>query len=285
MSDKDRDYGMGQVYRRGRIWWCTYSFEGTCYRESSHSTEKAAAIRLLKKRIGEQESGHVVGAGGERITVTQLCDDLIAHLKMAGAKAVPSFESHLKPIRAAFERTRAVGLTAQMLRRYVADRQAEGYANATINRQVGALRQAYNLARKEDRLRYVPFFPMLTEDNARDGFFERADFEAIVAKLEDPINDVARFGYLTGWRRGEIVPLPWSRVNRQAREIRLATSKNGEPRILGYDEGSELDALIERRWQVSSGGELVFHTAGAPVVDFRKVWARASRAAGLVKPC
>ena len=105
MSDKDRDYGMGQVYRRGRIWWCTYSFEGTCYRESSHSTEKAAAIRLLKKRIGEQESGHVVGAGGERITVTQLCDDLIAHLKMAGAKAIPSFESHLKPIRAAFEAT------------------------------------------------------------------------------------------------------------------------------------------------------------------------------------
>src|SRR5437867_11301039 len=106
MSDKDRDYGMGQVYLRGRIWWCTYSFQGTCYRESSHSQEKAAAIRLLKKRIGEQESGHVVGAGGERITVPQLLDDMIAAMKQKGAKGVSADTSHVKPIRAAFERTR-----------------------------------------------------------------------------------------------------------------------------------------------------------------------------------
>ena len=99
--------------------------------------------------------------------------------------------------------------------------------------------------------------PLGYEDNARCGFFERADFEAIVAKLDNPINDVARFGYLTGWRRGEVVPLSWARVNRQAREIRLATSKNGEPRALGYDQGSDLDALIERRWQVSGGSEYV----------------------------
>jgi hypothetical protein len=48
---------------------------------------------------------------------------------------------------------------------------------------------------------------MLREDNARQGFFEHADFENFVAHLPDPINDIARFGYLSGWRRGEIVPL------------------------------------------------------------------------------
>jgi integrase len=285
MSDKKRDYGMGQVYQRGRTWWITYSFQGTVYRESSHSKDKADAIRLLKKRIGEQESGHVVGVAGERLTIPQLCDDLIAHLKMSDAKAVASFESHLKPIRASFERTRAVGLTAKMLRDYIKARQDDEYADATINRQVGALRQAYNLARKEDRLRYVPAFPMLTEDNARQGFFERADFEAVAVNLDDPINDVARFAYLSGWRKGEILPLAWSMVDRQAREIRLADSKNGDGRVLPYEQGSDMEALIERRWQVSAGGNLVFHNDGAPVVDFRKAWDRACRQAELVKPC
>jgi hypothetical protein len=32
---------------------------------------------------------------------------------------------------------------------------------------------------------------MLHEDNARQGFFEHADFEKFVAKLPAPINDIA----------------------------------------------------------------------------------------------
>jgi integrase len=287
MSEKadSRNYGMGYTFKRGLTWWVQYSFDGTRHRESSHSQKEADATKLLKRRIAEMEGGHVVGAAGERLTVPQLCDNLIAHLKLEGAKAVPSFESHLKPIRKAFALVRAARLTTKQIRHYVEERKAAEKAHATINRETGALRQALNLAHKDGLLRYVPHVPMLTEDNARQGFFERADFEAIVAKLDDPINDVARFAYLTGWRRGEVVPLRWARVNRQAHEIRLATSKNGEPRVLGYDEGSDLDALIERRWQESGGSEYVFHSDGAPVVDFRKAWARACRAAGLVKPC
>ena len=53
-----------------------------------------------------------------------------------------------------------------------------------IHTEACALRQALNLARKDGLLRYVPHVPMLTEDNARQGFFERADFEAIDACLQ-----------------------------------------------------------------------------------------------------
>jgi len=45
---------------------------------------------------------------------------------------------------------------------------------------------------------------MPRKDNARQGFFEHADFESLVKHLAEPINDIARFGYLSGWRRGEI---------------------------------------------------------------------------------
>ena len=48
---------------------------------------------------------------------------------------------------------------------------------------------------------------MMSENNARQGFFEHSDLESVVAELPEPINDIARFGYLSGWRRGEIVPL------------------------------------------------------------------------------
>src|SRR5207247_2057245 len=99
-----------------------------------------------------------------------------------------------------------------------------------------------------------------------------------------PLSDVARFGYLTGWRKAEVLRLTWEPIDRTAREIRLATSKNGQGRVLGYDKGSELADLIERRWKArgftiqddqTGLSEYVFHRQGAPIVDFKKAWAKA----------
>lgn len=107
-----------------------------------------------------------------------------------------------------------------------------------------------------------------------------------VANLPDPINDIARFGYLSGWRRGEIVPLTWDAIDREAREVRLRTSKNGQGRVLPLTD--DLWDLIERRWAARSFerkdgttrlSEFVFHRNGERVVDFRKAWNEASQKA------
>jgi integrase len=132
----------------------------------------------------------------------------------------------------------------------------------------------------------VPYIPMLREDNARQGFFVHADFENFVAHLPEPINDIARFGYLSGWRRGEIVPLTWDAVDRQAREVRLRTSKNGQGRVLPLTD--DLWELMERRWTArtihkedgtTKLSEFVFHRDGEQVVDFRKPWKEACKRA------
>jgi len=93
--------------------------------------------------------------------------------------------------------------------------------------------------------------------------------------------------YLSGWRRGEILPLRWDAADRAAKEVRLFTSKSGRGRVLPLV--GELEALLERRWKarqyVTPSGEtalspFVFHAAGQPLGDFRKSWARACREAG-----
>ena len=87
------------------------------------------------------------------------------------------------------------------------------------------------------------------EDNARQGFFEHADFKALAANLTDPVNEIARFGYLTGWRKGEILPLRWDSVDRQDGTTKLS--------------------------------EFVFHRRGRQVVEFRREWKEACRKAHL----
>ena len=68
----------------------------------------------------------------------------------------------------------------------------------------------------------------------REGFYERAEFEAIVSQLPEDLRDFARWGYLTGWRKGEISSLRWMELNMEDRRLRLRGqfSKNGEQRTV-----------------------------------------------------
>jgi len=216
--------------------------------------------------------------------VDELLDNLVLHLKTKGTKSVKSYEFHIKPVRAYFALTRACDLTTMRIQQYIQTRLEVKRTPATVNRETGALRQALHLARKQERFGRIPHIPMLREDNARQGFFERAEFEAVASKLPAPVDDAARFAYLTGWRRGEIVGLAWDCVDRAGAEIRLRTSKNGHGRVLPLS--GELAVLMERRWEArefatSQGvpglSELVFHRNGQPLVDFRRVWKAACK--------
>jgi hypothetical protein len=86
-----------------------------------------------------------------------------------------------------------------MITKYVVDRQAEDAANATINREQAALRRMYRLA-SEKLGGYCPPIRMLEENNVRQGFFERPEFEAVLASLPAELKPVFEVAYITGWR-------------------------------------------------------------------------------------
>ena len=131
---------------------------------------------------------------------------------------------------------------------------------------------------------------MLREDNARSGFFEHADFLSVAAHLPEPVNDIAWFGYLSGWRKGEILSLRWEMVDRAAKEVRIRTSKNGQGRVLPLR--GDLWDVIERRWTArkiekedgtTKMADAVFHRRGVPVADFRDQWTDAFKKAKVAR--
>jgi integrase len=65
-----------------------------------------------------------------------------------------------------------------------------------------------------------PKIPRL-EQRVREGFYERAEFETIVAYLPEDLQDFARWGYFTGWRKSEIASLRWNELNMENRQLRL----------------------------------------------------------------
>ena len=236
----------GRIFQRGAVFWIAYYVRGKEFREPGGKTEKEAA-KKLKARLGEKLGDRFIGPEQERVTVGDLLDSYVANLERKEAKGIGPARSVVAKVRATFGDLRAVDIYPKRLEGFIASELEQKKAPATVNRALGTLRSAFRLAQKQGRLSRVPYFPMLHEDNARQGFFEKADFEAVVAKLSPVLGDVTRFAHLSGWRKGEILPLTWENVDRAAGEVRIATSKNGHGRVLPLT--GALKDLIERRWQ------------------------------------
>lgn len=186
---------------------------------------------------------------------------------------------HLQAVRRLLAGCTVGDVTPAKIRWYVARRLDEGVKNATINRELAALRRALTLGRADNRVRPVPRFETLPEHNVRRGFFELEEAERVIPFLPDYLQDLTRFAYYSGWRRGDITGLTWGMVNREERLILIERTKNDRSRLLALE--GELWAIIERRYAERGLVPWVFHRHGQPIRTFRKAWATACQAAGL----
>jgi integrase len=71
----------------------------------------------------------------------------------------------------------------------------------------------------------------------------------VVAALPAHLQDFTRFDYLTAWRKGEIISLKWTDVDRDAGAVRLPleAAKTGRGRTVMLE--GDLAELIDRRWE------------------------------------
>jgi integrase len=94
------------------------------------------------------------------------------------------------------------------------------------------MRRAFRLAFRGGALASIPRVPMLNEHNARQDFFERSEFDTILAHLPDYLRSPLEFMYVTGWRKSEVFSLTTTQVDLTARVVRrdVGTTKSGEGR-------------------------------------------------------
>jgi integrase len=297
--------GDGRIFVRKRspFWWISYCRNGKEIRESTElsATEKnrKKAEGRLKQRLGEiwaeRHGGPAfIEPAQRRITVDELLEALKQDYKVRDKESA-QFKSHLKRIRAAFGAWRAVNLAAtpEAIDKYINGCKEAEIAPATINRGTQLLAQAYKLAIERKLLRSAPVIRHLPEKNARQGFFEDADFKAVVEALPKYLQDFVRFGYVTGWRKGEVSSLLWADVDADVIQLRPENSKTGQGRSVPLRDAdgklTEVGQIIARcqavRTVKGKAGEqiaaYVFHRQGEPIGDIRKAWAMACRTTGL----
>ena len=287
--------GHGTVYQRGNTWWVQYCKNGRSYRESSHSVARQKAVNLLKKRLGESSRGKVIGPIAEKVTLDEMTKNLLADYQLVGNRSIETVTYFTKALLEYFdESARALDITGDRIAAYMRKRRQQGMSNASINREVACLRHMFNLMVKAGRLSrdHVPSAPRLEEAPPRSGFIEPAEFWKLRDALPDYLRDPATFMYLTGWRKGAVLSLAWTR------DTKLEFDDDGEVLVGGTVRLQHEHSKNKHSYQLRLKGGLlevmrhawenripecsyIFHNDGEPIGEFRKSWKTACKKAGL----
>lgn len=229
-----RKRGDGSVYLRGRIYWVKYSENGKPVCESTGSDNESEA------RLGEIVSGRFHGLEADRVTIRELAEDYLNDYRINGKKSLAKAERMVRrndedgnvidsQLMVFFGSCKAHAVGTAAVKAYIAKRLESGDANATVNRELAALKRMFNLGLQGEKIHRKPYIPRLEENNVRTGFFEHGDFIAFREALPDYPKPVVTFAYYTGWRRSEILNLTWGR-NWTWRRKR-SDSTRAQPRI------------------------------------------------------
>ena len=112
------------------------------------------------------------------------------------------------------------------------------FKNATINRYVAAISVVFSYACREYDLPENPVrkIPSLPENNERTRFFSEAErtslFKACRASHWDKLYLIVLLAITTGARKGELTKLRWNDIDFDRRTAYVATTKNGQPKVL-----------------------------------------------------
>jgi integrase len=282
-----RRKGSGSIYQRkgSPVWWIKYHRHGRPFRESSHTTDSRKAENMLKTRLAEINQGTFMGPQLERTKVDELAVMFVRDYRINSRKSLVDAETrwnrHLKPF---FGGMRAVDVTSEQLARYVDKRQQEEAANATINRELAALKRMFRLGQQSTPPKVIrsPKFPKLAENNVRKGFLEDGQYRKLIEYCPELwFRSLVECGRTYGWRVSELLSMRVNQLDVAQRVIRLepGTTKNREGReVLMTDTVCKLlSALVHGK----SADDYVFTRAhGKPVRDFRLTWEKACVHAG-----
>lgn len=265
------------LYRRGKVWWMSFTYDGQQVRRSTEVTDKELAGRIYHKLLGQIAEGKwFERLPGEDKTVEELLDRYLNEYSARNKapnthRRDKSLAAHLK---GAFGTVTLGKLRSSQIAEYKWQRRNKGAAPKTVNDELTLLSHAYKLAIREWEWVTVNPVQRVSRERVRnqiERWLSPDEEKRLLAASPVWLKEIIVFAINTGLRQGEILNLEWPRVDLFRRTITLLEQKNGSKDTLPLN-GSALEVLKARARARSTQTDFVF---------FNKVGNRRDATSGL----
>ena len=288
-----RQRGTGSIFLQpgSSIWWYQIWINGKRQRGSTGCRTKREADAFVRRKLAEYSVG-LSSPESQKVTVKELVEDVLLRNKNNGNKTVADDESrwknHLEPF---FGHLRATQVSSDLIDRYINKRKSDqtrsktAPENGTINRELALVKSAFNHGTEQTppKVRFVPHFNMLEENNVRRGFLQ--DEQYLRLSRECAVEGVWLAGlfetaFAYGWREDELLALRVGQLDLLGKIIDLGETKNGDQRMIHMTE--HVFQCLVRCVAGKKPDDFVFtRDDGSRVKDFRQAWWNACIRAGL----
>jgi site-specific recombinase XerD len=229
------------VFKRGEHWWIDYYYQGRRIRESTGTTSKKRAEKLLAKRQAEVFEGRFaftpkVSAPTFDAFASAYLEEFSKHNKKRS-----SFRRDtgiVKNLTLFFSTKRLDAITPMLIEHYKNRRRESDVAPATVNRELACLKHMFTIAHRdhlviENPVKQVRLFRV---DNEITNVLSKEDEVKLLDSASPHLKRIIVCALDTGMRLGEILSLTWRQVDVSRGVIRVEHTKSGKPREIPISE-------------------------------------------------
>jgi integrase len=264
--------------------WIKYYRDGRAFRESTHTSKLTLARKILDDRLRAVRENVLIEPMNRRIQMEELYRWLLRDYEVNERASLDSAQRRWrKRLKLKFDML-AVNVRREDLDNYITWCREQGLSNATINRDMAALKRAFHLALDAGKMERIPKFPKnLPEKNRRKGFVEEQAYRTLAAHAKQLwLRALLAVGYAFGFRKSELLGLRVGQVDLLHRIINLEAfeTKNDEARKAPMTD--EVYLLLQACVEGKKPNDFVFtRENGGGVKNFREAWESLCCRAGL----
>ena len=220
------------LYKRGSVWWMSFSHNGRQYRRSTETEDKKLAIRIFDKIKGELAEGKwFEKVPVENHTFGELMDKYLQEHSSINkvAKSYVRDRGMAKRLRDFFGDILLSQISAKMISEYKIKRRGDGVSPRTINYELGLMSHAFSLAMKEwEWVTDNPVVRVRKErvNNKLERWLTLDEERKLLVASPLWLREIILFAIQTGLRQGEILRLKWSQIDFERKTLLITEQKN-----------------------------------------------------------